>query len=143
MLRYFLSKAARESGLVFLQPREGDAGFDIQSLETKSILPREAVCISTGLYIAVPLGWVGLIKDRSSMASGLILTHGGVIDAGYRGEVKVIISNQGQELYRIESGQKIAQLIVVPCHTECFLAEDIIHLGDTARGHSGFGSTGK
>lgn len=132
-----------EEGAVFEDPRIGDAGFDLRALENSTINPHEQQLIRTGLRIAIPVGWVGIVKDRSSMAKNRIYSHAGVIDESYRGEVLVMLSNDGNEPYQIEKGAKIAQLLIIPCMTESIQVETIEELGKTERGEGGFGSTGK
>lgn len=143
LLRFFLSPEAAARGVTFSVPRAGDAGFDLRSAESVSIAPGAQILLSTGLFIAVPDGYVAIVKDRSSMALRRIYTHAGVIDASYRGEVKIVLSNGGESPYVVAVGDKIAQLLVVPCLTDCAGAESLAALGDTERGCGGFGSTGK
>jgi dUTP pyrophosphatase len=130
------------AGADFQAPRSGDAGFDLRALEDAVINPNEQLLVATGVRVAIPQGWVGIVKDRSSMALKQIYTHAGVIDAAYRGEVKIVLSNAGATPYVIEKGAKIAQMVVVPCLTKCVTVENIEDLGETERGAGGFGSTG-
>lgn len=141
-LQFFLDPEVKEQGVRFEAPRSGDAGFDLRAAESLVIEAGQQVLVSTGLKVAIPGGYVGLIRDRSSMAVKRVYSHAGVIDAGYRGEVKIVLSNHGSEGYQIEQGAKIAQMIVVPCLDGLIevLAEE--KLGSTERGEGGFGSTG-
>jgi dUTP pyrophosphatase len=123
-------------------PAMGDGGIDLASAEDCSVAPQSDRLISTGIKMAIPLGWVGLIRDRSSTALKGIETHAGVIDASYRGEVKVLLSNRGDAPFSILKGMRIAQMVVVPCLTQVRQVNDESELGVTARGESGFGSTG-
>lgn len=123
-----------------LKPREGDAGYDLRSMEEVTIWPGIQQIIKTGIRVEIPAGYVGLVKDRSSMASKQIYTHGGVIDSVYRGEVKVLLANHGNMPHQIRKGDKIAQLLIVPVLT--LETERVLVLSDTIRGESGFGSTG-
>ncbi len=143
LLRFFLSPEVAARGVTFGVPRAGDAGFDLRSAESICVAPGAQLLLSTGLSIAVPSGYVAIVKDRSSMALQRIYTHAGVIDAGYRGEVKILLSNGGQEPYAVQVGDKVAQLLVVPCLTECAAVASVAELGGTERGAGGFGSTGK
>lgn len=142
-LRFYLSAEAKTAGIELHAPRSGDAGFDLRSLEDMVLPPGEQIVVPTGLKIAVPPGWVGIVKDRSSMALKRIYSHAGVIDASYRGEVRIVLSNAGSGSYHIERGAKIAQLVVVPHMSGCEEVSSEAELGDTARGAGGFGSTGK
>lgn len=121
----------------------GDAGFDLRSVESHLLGPGHRVAVGTGLAIALPPGFVGLIHPRS----GLALRHGvtvanapGTIDAGYRGEIRVILVNLGESEWTCEVGDRIAQLLVarvwLPRMTE------VSALPGSGRGDSGFGSTG-
>jgi dUTP pyrophosphatase len=98
--------------------------------------------VGIGLAFAIPKGYVGLIWDRSSLPyRAAMKTMGGVVDAGYRGEVKVIMINLGREPYRIEAGQKIAQLLVQKVELPEICESE--ELDATLRGEHGFGSTGR
>ncbi len=142
-LKYYLTKDAKDRGIKLVIPRKLDAGFDIQSLGEVMLPPHSQAMVDTGLHVAVPDGWVMIIKDRSGMAGKRrIYTHAGVIDAGYRGEVKIVLSNEGTEIQTIKQGEKIAQAVIVPCLTFGEEVESLEDLGDTERGDGGFGSTG-
>ena len=142
-LLFFIDPEAAANGASFEAPREGDAGFDIRAAEALVLEPGQQHAVSTGLRFAIPLGWVGIIKDRSSVALKGVYTHGGVIDAGYRGELKILISNRSNEPFEIALNQKIAQMLVVPVCTAAEQVGSPDQLGTTERGHCGFGSTGK
>lgn len=121
---------------------EGDAGLDLYALERVVLAPGEKVAVATGISIALPKGMVGLIWDKS----GLAITHGlktlgGVIDAIYRGEVRVGMVNVSTTSYTIEAGHKVAQLIIQK-YEEAQVRE-VATLDETSRGVYGFGSTGK
>ncbi len=118
-----------------------DAGIDIYSNETTTLHPSERKLISTGIAMAIPPGYVGLIWDKS----GIAVNHGlktmaGVIDAGYRGEVKILIHNLSNQPYTIQAGTKIAQMLIQP--VEQREIKEVQELDDTSRGEGGFGSTG-
>jgi dUTP pyrophosphatase len=103
--------------------------------------PQEPVRVRTGVAIAVPFGNVGLICDRSSMGAKGVRTLGGVVDAGYRGEVLVLLINLTRAPLNISKGDKIAQMLVLPVNLCAVEERDV--LSDTARADSGFGSTGR
>ncbi|MCL4168973.1 UNVERIFIED_CONTAM: hypothetical protein GTU68_001330 [Idotea baltica] len=93
--------------------------------------------------MAVPEGWVAILRDRSSVALRGGVVAGGVIDASYRGEVHVLIHNFGTEVLRFELGERIAQCVVVGHLSAAFEVEELAELGTTERGSAGFGSTGR
>ena len=117
-----------------------DAGADLMSTEAVTIYPNEQALIDTGVAVKVPQGYVGLVFNRSSQGKkGITIPHSvGVIDADYRGNIKVILKNTGEDPYRIERGDRIAQLVITPVLLVEF--EDIWN--NTVRGTNGFGSTG-
>src|SRR3989344_7746273 len=93
----------------------GDAGMDIYSCEERTLLPQEQALISTGIAMEIPDGYVGLFWDKSGLSSKHGLkTMAGVIDAGYRGEVKILLCNLGDTTYEIKQGEKIAQMLIQP-----------------------------
>jgi len=121
---------------------DSDAGYDLYSTESMPLVPsnRQAVC--TGICVEIPKGYYGRIAPRSGLAlKAGIDVLGGVIDSGYRNEVKVILINFGEGLVSIEEGDRVAQLIIEKC--EDVEWEEVINLDSTERGESGFGSSGK
>lgn len=117
------------------------AGFDMRSAVPWVLYPGEQRAIPTGFCWELPVGYVGIIKDRSGLASRAhIRTAAGVIDADYRGEVAVLLRNAGTEALKIEVGDRVAQMIVIPAFFG--VAEEVAELADTVRGAGGFGSTG-
>lgn len=118
-----------------------DAGFGIYSIEEKVLKPMEFYAVATGISSEIPNDYFVSIRDRSSMAVKGLHVMGGVIDAGYRGEWKIIMINLSKEDYEIEVGDKIAQGILQNAkQAEIELVKD---LTDTSRGTGGFGSTGR
>jgi len=122
---------------------KGDAGVDLYSAEDYILKPMERKLVSTGIKIAVPLGYEAQVRPKS----GLAIKHGisivntpGTIDSGYRGEVCVIAINLGNEDYKIEKNSKIAQMVFKK--VEEAELEEVEELDDTTRGEGGFGSTG-
>jgi len=121
---------------------QDDAGFDLFSINDIEIPPRSRAQVSTGIAMEIPAGFVGLIWDKSGLSHKHGLkTLGGVIDAGYRGEVKVGLINLSAETYLLAKGHKVAQMIIQQKET-CEIIE-VDELSDTSRGEGGFGSTGK
>ncbi|HJG31285.1 dUTP diphosphatase [Collinsella tanakaei] len=123
---------------------EGDAGLDLRANESVEIPPHERVLISTGIAIALPDGYAGFVQPRSGMAlkRGLSIANTpGLIDAHYRGEIKVIAVNlDPRETIRIERGERIAQLVIQQVPVVHLVEVD--ELDETDRGAGGFGSSG-
>lgn len=142
-LRFWIDPKLKAENINFASPRVGDAGYDLRASEDIVIEAGKQALVPTGLKFSIPLGWVGIIKDRSSMAVKRVYSHAGVIDASYRGEVKIVLSNGSNENYSIKKGDKVAQMIVVQHLTDSeeVLAEE--ELGITERSAGGFGSTGR
>lgn len=119
----------------------GDAGMDLYSLEECALKAGERRAIKTGIKMAIPEGFVGLVRDRS----GLAVNHGitvmaGVVDSGYRGEVGIVLRNTSSLDVNITKHMRIAQMLILPVgHAEIIDTDD---LDETKRGHGGFGSTG-
>ena len=118
-----------------------DAGLDLYSLEDAELGPGEGRVVRTGVSVAVPEGHAGLVCDRSSMAKRGMKTAGGVIDAGYRGELGVMLWNIARAPQGVKRGERIAQLLIVPIATPAPV--EVEDLGATTRGAGGFGSTGR
>jgi dUTP diphosphatase len=123
----------------------GDAGLDLVSCEHVEIGPGERALVGTGIAVAIPDGHAGLVVPRSGLASrhGIGIANApGLVDSGYRGEVRVVLVNTDRrEPFTVEPGMRIAQLVVVPVTT----AEpvDVDSLPATERGAAGFGSSGR
>ena len=144
-LSFYRSEEARKAGVKLGVPRPSDAGFDIPCLMDVELKPRAVTLVQTGIHLGIPSGWVGIVKDRSSVAMKGVTTLAGVIDASYRGELKVAMFNLTDEVKTFKCGERIAQLVVVQ-HLEgggCEEVEELGSLGETERGSGGFGSTGK
>ena len=121
-----------------------DAGWDLRAAEPAVIGPGERASVGTGIAVAIPEGCAGLVLPRSGLAArhGITLTNApGLIDAGYRGEVRVLLLNTDRsEPFGIAVGDRIAQLVVVDVPGVEF--EESVSLTETARGTGGFGSSG-
>lgn len=118
-----------------------DAGLDLYALEDATLADGEGRVVRTGVATAIPSGHVGLISDRSSMAKRGLKTAGGVIDAGYRGELGVVLLNLSGKPQAIAKGERIAQLLILPVRIPA--VREVSELDATARGEKGFGSTGR
>ncbi len=118
-----------------------DAGLDLFGLEDVILSPNEGKVARTGIAIALPRGYVGLVADRSSLAKRGIKTAGGVIDAGYRGEIHIVLWNISGVPVHLKAGERIAQLLIFPISTPGVKeVKEFDHV--TERGAKGFGSTG-
>jgi dUTP pyrophosphatase len=144
MISIKLTRLAHGEGLPFpAYATEGAAGLDIVTAEDLSLQPGERMAVLTGFAIEIPPGYEVQVRPRS----GLALKHGitclntpGTIDSDYRGEVKVILANLGQEVFAVRRGERIAQLVPAPVLRASF--EEVSQLSDSQRGAGGFGSTG-
>ena len=121
---------------------EDDAGWDLYAAEDVIIEPSERTLIGTDIAMAIPAGYVGLIWDRSGMATKRgVHRFAGVIDSGYRGEVKVCLWNASNEHCIINKGERMAQLLVQPAPALPLI--EVQNLDTTKRGGGGFGSSGQ
>ncbi len=132
------------SGDVPKYAQPGDAGADLRSSQAIVIQPGERATVSTGMAIALPAGYVGLVHSRSGLAAKngiMVLNSPGTIDAGYRGEIKVTLLNTDKsQPFEIKVGDRIAQLLVQQVEQARFIQVEF--LPDSNRGDGGFGSTG-
>lgn len=143
-MRIYRNEKLRALGFDFQTPRSGDAGYDIYAIDKYDVAQMQRVVVETGLHLEIPIGYAGVVKDRSSVAAAGLHCLAGVIDSSYRGELKVLIVNLGQSAYTIQIGQKIAQLLLAPVHVEeISLVESLEELSASKRGTGGFGSTGE
>lgn len=136
-------KLLSDKAMIPYRGSEEAAGYDLYSTDSVDINPGECKLISTGIAMQLPNGYFGAIFPRSGTAvkRGLRLANCvGVIDSDYRGEVKVPLYNDSQEIQTVEQGERIAQLIILPYATVSF--EVVDELTDTIRGNGGFNSTG-
>lgn len=122
---------------------EGDAGLDLAACEMVELGPGERATVGTGFSVAIPEGYAGFVQPRSGLAArhGIsVLNSPGLIDAGYRGEVKVVLLNTDRtERFVVEPGMRIAQLVVVPVALP--EPKEVTELPDSDRGEKGFGSS--
>ncbi|MEI6498979.1 MAG: dUTP diphosphatase [bacterium] len=117
-----------------------DAGMDIYSTEEVVIHPGEYHPIKTGIALEIPYSFVGLVWEKSGLAHKGIKTVGGVIDAGYRGEIMIQLRNFSNVDYQIQKGDKVAQLIIQKIEIPELV--EVAELTETQRGEGRFGSTG-
>jgi dUTP pyrophosphatase len=127
------------------QAHDGDAGYDLHAAETAWLGPGDRASVGTGVAVAIPDGFAGLVLPRSGLAAqhGIALVNApGLIDSGYRGEVRVLLLNTDRDdPFEVSVGDRIAQLLLV--RFESPPVEEVDSLEGTARGGGGFGSTGR
>ena len=124
-----------------LKAHKADAGFDLFSPKEIVIEANSVNKINTGVHVAIPEGYVGLVLGRSSFGVAGVVTHTGVIDSGYTGQISVVLTSKYSD--HICAGNKIAQLVIVPPLPEIKLVEGDVTALKTERGTGGFGSTGR
>jgi len=117
-----------------------DAGLDLYANDYYTLYEGERAIIGTGIALAVPEGYAGLIWDKGGLAANGLKTAGGVIDSGYRGEIKVVVINLSGDIYHIAKGQKIAQILIQ--EIKKLELREVGRLDETGRGMGGFGSSG-
>jgi dUTP pyrophosphatase len=135
----------KDNAVIPTRAHPGDAGLDLYSTEIAHLGPGERWSVGTGIALEIPEGHAGLVLPRSGLARehGIALVNApGLIDAGYRGEVRVLLLNTDPaETVRIEAGARIAQLVVTPVAIAAPV--EVTELSDSARGEGGFGSSGR
>lgn len=118
-----------------------DAGLDIYARDGQIVPAKESAVFDTGVHIEIPVGYVGFLKSKSGLNVKHGITSEGVIDAGYTGSIVVKLYNNDGYDYKVNAGDKISQLVILPILTPGL--EEVDALEDTERGAGGFGSTGK
>jgi dUTP pyrophosphatase len=135
----------KDEALLPTRAHEGDAGLDLYSCESAHIGPGERWSVGTGVGVEIPEGHAGLVLPRSGLARdhGISLVNSpGLIDSGYRGELRVLLlNNDPAETFRVEAGDRIAQLVLVPIALAAPVETAV--LADSARASGGFGSSGR
>jgi len=135
-------KKLTEEAVIPKYATKDDAGMDLFAIEDIELESMQRAQIGTGIAMEIPDGHVGLIWDKSGLSHKFgIKTLGGVVDSGYRGEIKIGVINLGKEKYVFEKGHKVAQMIIQKKENPEIL--EVKELNDTERGERGFGSTGK
>jgi dUTP diphosphatase len=135
----------RDDAVLPARAYAGDAGLDLVACERHELAPGERALVGTGIAVAIPDGHAGLVTPRSGLAAehGItIVNTPGLVDSGYRGELRVILHNtDGREAFVVEPGMRIAQLVVVAVpHVEL---SEVETLPESERGQGGFGSSGR
>ena len=118
-----------------------DAGLDLRSPKRQVVWSRSREVIDTGVHVEIPPGYAGLLRSKSGLMCNYGMLSDGTVDAGYSGSIRVCVINTSDEPYTVEAGDKISQLVIVPCRLDPVELADEIASGE--RGESGFGSTGK
>lgn len=133
----------RADAIVPTRAYDGDAGLDLAACERVELGPGERATIGTGLAVAIPPGHAGFVQPRSGLAArhGITIVNSpGLVDSGYRGELKVVLQNTDpRETFVVEPGMRIAQLVVVPVPDVAVVEAD--ELPSSERGENGFGSS--
>ncbi len=133
-----------DRALLPTRAHSGDAGLDLYALDGAVLEPGERASVATGIAVEIPDGQAGLVLPRSGLAArhGIALVNApGLIDAGYRGEIRVLLLNTDRsEAWRLEAGDRIAQLVLVRVETP--EVTEVEALASSERGHGGFGSSG-
>lgn len=122
---------------------DDDSGLDLFAIAPQEILPGESALVSTGIAIELPQGTEAQVRPRSGLAlkhSITVLNTPGTVDAGYRGEIRVILINHGKQPFQVTEGMKIAQMVIAPVIRAKLVEVDA--LSESHRGGGGFGSTG-
>lgn len=136
-------KRLRPGAAVPTYATPGAAGLDLVACLDSRLLvePGQTVLVPTGLAVAIPPGYVGLVRDRSSVALAGLHTVAGVIDSDYRGEVMIAVHNAGAAQFTIRPGDRVAQMPLLECAQAA--VSEVEELPPTERGAGGFGSTGR
>lgn len=120
---------------------DSDAGLDLFAPYCAEIPARGRVSIKTGVHIAIPCGYVGMIKSKSGLMRNFGIRSEGTVDSGYTGQIEAVLFNDSDYPFSVRRGDKITQLVILPCKTAAL--ELVETLEETERGDGGFGSTGR
>lgn len=134
-------KKLKENAKLPTYAHPGDVGMDMYAMETVTIKSGEHYRFFHGFALEFPVGYAGIVMDKSSISKAGLSHMGGVFDAGYRGEYNTHLVNLGGEPYTVEMGDKVSQLVIVPVAIPEL--EEVDELSDSSRGLGAFGSTGR
>jgi dUTP pyrophosphatase len=133
----------RDDAVLPSQAYEGDAGFDLAACEDLALRPGERAVVPTGIAVEIPSGYAGFVQPRSGLASrhGIgVVNSPGLIDSGYRGEIRVVLLNtDDRQTFNVERGMRIAQLVIAPVASVRLV--EVEELATSERGARGFGSS--
>lgn len=131
-----------EGAFMPCQGHKGDAGYDLRTMIPFFVPSKGCATVDTGVHIEIPRGYYGKLESKSGLnVKGSIVSLGGVVDSGYTGSIKVKLYNMGDRDYCFGVGDKIVQIVFMPCLDVDFIETDSFE--DTERGSDGFGSTGR
>lgn len=136
-------KKLRDGAAIPVQAHPGDAGFDLVSVDSARIAPGGRLLVHTGIALEIPAGFEGQIRPRSGLAlkNGVtVLNSPGTVDAGYRGEICVLLVNLGDADFSVEPGMRVAQMVIAPVAQVDF--REVAEFSASERGEGGFGSSG-
>ena len=137
-MRYFLGEGAYEP----IRGHYDDAGMDLRTPNDVVIRAHGSCLIDTGVHVEIPVGYFGKLESKSGLhVNNDIVCLGGTIDSGYRGSVVVKLYNLGDKDYKFCAGDKVVQMVIIPCVLEDWVLSD--GLSESERGEDGFGSTGR
>jgi len=140
--KVYLQQPVKTTTVIPKRKTAGSAGFDLSADKTDWLAPHERMAIVTDIRLAIPTGYVGIIKPRSGLAFKFgIDVLAGIIDSDYRGEIKAMLINHGSERWDFKEGERICQLLIIPLHSALQLTI-CDSIDETERGEGGFGSTG-
>ncbi len=139
-MKLFIKKLRNDARLP-TRAHDDDAGIDLYACGEHKVPPHATAMIPAGIALEIEEGYVGLIWDKSSIGSKSMKTLGGVIDAGYRGEITVMVHNLNDEPYTFENGNKVGQMLIQKVEFPEII--EVTELSESKRGTGGFGSTGK
>ena len=124
-----------------VRAHETDAGLDLRSPINTVISPHRKAVIDTGIHVAIPEGYVGLLTSKSGLMAKHGITSRGTIDSGYTGSIRVVLFNHSEDYFAVCEGDKISQLVILPMLVPTL--EYVSDLDETERGEGGFGSSGR
>lgn len=134
-------KKLKQDAILPNYAKEGDVGLDLYAMEDFVVQPMEHVRIWHGFALEFPNGYAAIVKDKGSISSAGLHQMGGVFDAGYRGEYNTHLVNLSDKEYKIEKGDKVSQIVILP--VEIAEIEEVDELSESERGEGRFGSTGR
>ncbi|MDQ3379015.1 MAG: dUTP diphosphatase [Actinomycetota bacterium] len=136
-------RRVRDDAVLPRQAYEGDAGFDLTACDEARLAPGERAVVSTGIAVEIPEGYAGFVQPRSGLAArhGVgVVNSPGLIDSGYRGEIKVVLINtDARDVFVVERGMRVAQLVIAPVASVRLV--EVSELAISERGSRGFGSS--
>ena len=130
-----------EGAFMPTKAHEWDAGFDLKTPKDVYLMNGSSVTIDTGVHMAIPEGYVGMLKSKSGLNVKHGITCDGTIDAGYTGSIRAKLYNDSREPYQFQRGDKITQIVIIPIPKVELIRVD--SLEETERGDNGFGSSGR